>query len=177
MRIDTARNQIGATKALLDKALEEIEDLYVLAYDRQVAGDEVKVNGGDRDYCLDTHGDVRVRAAYKVFSDQVTDTCQVLAEAAHSALRRLSDAFPGGRIGARTSSALEHALLLEAKARRTSRGEYQPVRRLPQQGIDDAVKASAQEIKRLDRQVAKLVKALAKATGEAPGDIKERLCA
>lgn len=175
MRIDTARDQLAATKALLDQALAELEDLYVLAYDRQVAADEAKVAGGSRDYALDTHGDFRVREQYRAFSDKVTDTCRDLAEAAHDVLRFMAETKPAGRLGARTTSALEHALLLEAQARRAQRGEYAPHRRVAQPSLDDDLKALAHENKRLDRQVKKLIKSLSKATDRTPAEIREEL--
>ena len=173
MRIDTARNQLAATRALLDRALDQMEDLHVLAYDRQVAVDEAKVSGGWRDYALDTHGDIRAREAYWRFSDALSDTCGTLAGAAHDVLRILSVAAPATR-GPRTTSALEHAFLLEAKARRVQRGEYQPAPMYPQSGIDEAIAASTQDVKRLERMNNRLLKALAQSTGVPSKTLRER---
>lgn len=173
MRIDTARNQLAATRALLDLALTQMEDLHVLAYERQAASDDAKVAGGGHDYALDTHGDQRVRDAYRRFSDILHATTLDLAEAAHDVLRYLSAAGNASR-GPRITSALEHALLLEAKARRVQRGEYQPARVMPQPGIDDALAAAAQNIKRLERIINRLLRALSDATGIPSKTLRER---
>lgn len=165
MRIDVARNEIEATRALLALALEELDDLHVLAYDRATLTRE-RVAGGDHDYALDTHGDTRARDAYRAFSDQITETCRSLAAAAHDMLRLLRyGASPVPRTP-RTITALEHAEALEAKARRAARGEYTPVRRHPQPDTALAAKAEEREILRLQLEVAELAHALDEMTRE-----------
>lgn len=160
MRIDTTRNQIATTQALLTRALAEAEDLHVLAYERQAASEDIKVNGGKADYALDTHGDVRVREAYRAFIAQLTMNAAALEDAAHQLLAHLSRDTKNGHRGPRISLALQNALLLEAKARRAARGEYQPHQGLPQPAKDDAFQAALQDNARLERENKKLTRDL-----------------
>lgn len=143
-RIDTLRNRIEATQSLLTTVLEELEDLHVLAYERAVVSREAKVSGGERDYALDTHGDPKVREAYRALGDvivgdklivddkEVLSVCDLLAVAAHDVIRILRNGERNGRLPRRRINAEEHALALENQTIRLARGEYTPVRREPQ---------------------------------------------
>lgn len=161
MRIDTARNQVGDARELLNRVLVELDDLHVLAYERLTASeDRVHVRGGSRDYALDTHGDPRVRDAYRVFSDAIGHAAQDITDAALGLLKHLSVGETAALRTPRTVTAAEHALLIAARGRRISRGEYAPRRNEHQAGTDEALQASAAEVMRLEREVARLERRL-----------------
>lgn len=142
VRIDTARNQIAATVALLTQLGVELEDLHALAYDRPAAAERIKVSGGERDYALDTHGDPKARLVYRALGDAITNACGDIAAAAHGVSQVLRSADEDRPRTRRTISALEVAELIEARARRIARGEYSAVRHLPQPDADRALRAS-----------------------------------
>lgn len=149
-RIDTLRNQLTATIELLAMARDELEDLHTLAYDRPTARSEIVVSGGAPDYALDNHGDTRARNAYRLLGDKAIEAAKLLADAAHGAISilREDDGDDRARTG-RTINRHDLADAIEAQGRRITRGEFVPVRRLPQPGTTDVVK----ELRtRLDRQ-------------------------
>lgn len=174
MRIDSARNQIEATRELLGLSLLELETLYVLSYERSVAGDEVKVAGGERDYALDTHGDARIRDAYQAFTDQLVSSSRDMADSGRDLLRYLRAYVKGTKTGPRTTTAIEYAGLLEAKARRAARGEYQPHQPMPQPARDDALTSVTRELQRVQRLNRRLIKDLADATGTSVKTLTEQ---
>lgn len=132
-RIDTTRNRLAATRELLGDVEKEIEDLHTLAYDRQVAKDDVAVSGGQRDYALDTHGDPRARDAYRTLANTVSDVCDQLAEAAHDVIVLLREGdTPGHPRGRRRIDTEELAQQLEHQAVRIANGDYTPHRIRPQ---------------------------------------------
>lgn len=170
IRIDSARNRIAATIDLLTKAGVELEDLHVLAYDRRVAAEErVGHDGGARarDYCLDTHGDSNAREAYRSLTDAVDDSCAALAAAGHDVLRILrADGSRRGRIGPRTATALEIAELIANQADRIRRGEYTPIRGLPQPSRDHALRQSEKARHEAEQRAGELQRKLDKARQE-----------
>lgn len=132
-RIDTMRNRLTATRELLSDVEKEIHDLHVLAYDRQAAKDDVSVNGGQRDYALDTHGDPRARDAYRTLANTVSDICDQLAAAAHDVIILLREGdTPGQPRGRRRIDTEELAQQLEHQAVRIAQADYTPHRVRPQ---------------------------------------------
>lgn len=141
-RIDSFRNQIDGTIALLGNVRAEAEDLHVLGYERPAAAaDRAHVKGGDRDYALDTHGDKRARDAYRNLADVVLDSVEDIAEASHDALRFLRVSGVGTRRTPRQLDALQLAEQITNQSKRIVAGEYTPVRRHPQPGQNEAVVA------------------------------------
>jgi hypothetical protein len=130
-RIDSLRSQLAATIDLLQTVGEELEDLHALAYDRPRLAQE-RTNGGMRDYALDTHGDPRARDAYRALGGASTKACESLAIAAHETIRLLREGTPTGIRTRRHATAAEIATAIAAQGRRIARGEYTPIRRLPQ---------------------------------------------
>lgn len=141
-RIDSMRNRLTATRTLLGNALEFIEDLHALAYDRATAAERQTVRGGERDWALDTHGDPRARRAYTALAEAASSACSNLAIAADDASRILTE---GGQVdttrGRGTPIPTEDlAQQLALQARRAARGDYTPVRTRPQPAADDAAR-------------------------------------
>lgn len=160
VRIDTLRNRVNATIDLLKLLAAQLEDLHVLAYERNVARVEMeRVQGGDRDYALDTHGDPRARDAFRALNTTTMSAAEWIATATHDALRLLTEGKPPTS-GTRKATAVEVGHALVAQSRRVQRGEYTPYRGFPQPGIDTSLKATEQENERLTREVKKLEKRL-----------------
>lgn len=128
IRIDTFRNKLAATRALLDKVEDHLVDLHTLAYSRHAAQQADKVRGGQRDYALDTHGDPKARELWGRLTLKVMDATEDLAVAAHDTLGYLtrgpSPATRRDTTADITSDELIEAL--EAQARRRQAGEYTP---------------------------------------------------
>lgn len=147
-RIDSLRNQIAGTVELLEMVHEELEDLYVLAYDRPSAVDEAKVAGGSANYYLDTHGDQRARQAYQQLARTLDGVCITLDGASYNALNLLREGPTPIRQGSRTTQLVELGEAIAARARRQQRGEYVPVRRGPQ---PEEAKALSEVIRQRDQ--------------------------
>lgn len=146
-RIDTTRNRLDATIKLLGKAHDDLEVLHTLAYNRATARREAMVAGGDRDYALDNHGDPRARDAYKQLSLATLDACDILAETAHTVAALFTDGYDDQRRrGGQTITVVDLAVALEAKARRASRGEFNPQPVVPQPKADDAAKVTLESV-------------------------------
>lgn len=132
-RIDVARKALQETLDLLQQCAREIDDLHSLAYERKVGGDKVRVRSTVTDWALDTHGDPVARAAYRRLLGAVLATYQPVNAAARDVVRILREGDRPGRVlSTRTASAAEVAAAIAAQARRAARGEYTPVRTLPQ---------------------------------------------
>lgn len=125
-RVDSTRNRIDATGKLLADIQPHLLDLHALAYDRATARREA-VNGGSRDYALDTHGDPRARTAYKHLALATIDACELLAEAAHDVARLLKDGDHDHTKSREYINEEELALALAAKATRIARGEAESI--------------------------------------------------
>ena len=150
VRIDTLRNRVAGMTDLLAQVLAELEDIHVLAYERTRAADAQRVNGGQPDYALDTHGNPAARDAYRQLSDTIVRHCDELTIACHDALKQLrvgDSPIPGKR---RTITAAELADALASRARRVARGEYEPIRRQPQPDVPAAITAAKADIRRLE---------------------------
>lgn len=154
MRIDTVRNRLAATIAVLTSVSEEIEDLHALAYDRPSAVDEAKVAGGSANYYLDTHGDTRARSAYREMWRAADTACNLLDEKANNALNLLRAGDTPGRSGPRLVRLVELGEAIAAQSRRARRGDYAAVRRGPQ---PDEGKAIAELTKQRDDLSRRLV--------------------
>jgi hypothetical protein len=158
-RIDTLRNRLAATRELLSMVERELEDLHVLAYERARAASDAKVNGGARDYALDTHGDVKAREAYHRLGDVivggpgVVGVCDLLAWAAHDMIRILNVGERTSRNPSQRVTALELAEAIEAQSNRIARGEYTPVRTEEQPGRKKVNRAVADLREAHDRAV------------------------
>lgn len=135
MRIDTLRNKLTATRALLDRVQAQLEDLHVLAYDRPTAVG-ARVHGGDRDWALDTHGDQVARQWYRHLAHQLTGSTEDLVEVLHSITSFLavgpSPTERRDRSADVTADELRAAL--DAQARRRDRGDYTPASTIAQPG-------------------------------------------
>lgn len=166
-RIDTMRNRLHATLQLLAMVGEELDDLHVLAYDRRaVADDDVKVAGGQRDYALDTNGDMQARDAYRNLALAQADMFDVAAEAAHDAVTVLRRGERTAPRGPRMIQAIELADAIAHQAKRAAAGEYTPFAREPQPEADRAAAAVA-DLTRQHDDALKLV--------ERQGKLVERL--
>lgn len=155
-RIDTLRNRITATRELLTTIHDELEDLHVLAYDRQAAAAEAPVRGGQRDWALDTHGNPHARTAYRQLAEATINACAQLAEASHNAIRILRDHQPGDTPRTRrliTTDELVTALAAQAR-RQTHRTSYQAVPAIPQPEHAEVLRAAERIIRERDRLAA-----------------------
>lgn len=144
IRLDTLRNQIAGTIALLQMIHQELEDLHVLAYERHTASDEAKVAGGSRDYALDTHGDPQARNAYRTLGDTTAAACETLATVTHDALNLLRTGRTPAT-GRRRIQLTELGDAIAAQQRRIARGDYTPIRRGPQPDSDQALNQTRRE--------------------------------
>jgi hypothetical protein len=160
-RIDTTRNRVNGTLALLRIVLEELEDLHVLAYERARAVSEAKVSGGARDYALDTHGDQRARDAYRHLSRVMVGwrdsegvvhegVCDMLDDAANEVISLLRVSGEGEK-GHGRIPVVEMAALLQAQARRAKAGVYTPVAFVPQPLAAEASTAMDQLLRERDQ--------------------------
>jgi hypothetical protein len=157
-RVDSTRNRLAATATLLADVQPHLEDLHALAYDRAVARREA-VNGGSRDYALDTHGDPRARQAYKHLALATVDACEILAEAAHDAIRLLKAGDHDHTKSKDQISEEDLALALAAKATRIARGEVESIPRNAQPKADMTARVLQRVIAerdQLQRQVDRL---------------------
>lgn len=148
-RIDSMRNRLAATRQLMAMLEDELEDLHVLAYERQRLTSE-RVRGGEPDYALDNHGDPRARSAYREIGTATVHALEVIADAHHTALQLLRSG-ERGRNPTRKVKAEELAAALETQARRAARGEYTPGRREAQPDAALAQQAVAELIRERDR--------------------------
>lgn len=149
-RIDTLRNRLAATRSLLAMVEDELGDLNVLAYDRARVARE-RVDGGERDWALDTHGDPRARDAYREIGLAAVHALEVLADSHHAALKLLRSGTLNGRSPRYMVNSEELAQVLEAQARRVARDEYTPTARETQPNQAHAEEAVARLIRERDR--------------------------
>ena len=130
-RIDSLRNQIDRTNAALQRLRPMLDDLHVLAYDRQAARMAERVNGGDRSYALDTNGDMIAREHLRTLKSILSAACADIEQACFNTLAHMDQ----GHITpttTRAANADDVKAALEAQQRRTARGEYTPSRGYPQ---------------------------------------------
>jgi hypothetical protein len=153
-RIDTLRNQLDASQTMLAKVGSILDTLHQLAYDRATATEQIRVAGGQPDYALDTHGDPAARRAYCELAHLVDHLCQQVATKVHPALAIVTDSEDtSGRRHPYAITALEHAALLDAQARRISRGEFNPGRTETQPQVTGSKKTLAGKIKALEAEL------------------------
>ena len=153
-RIDTLRNQLAASQTMLAKAGSILDTLHQLAYDRATAIDATRVQGGQPDYALDTHGDPAARRAYVELAQLVDHLCQQIATKVHPALAAVTAGDePTGRRHPYAITALEHADALDAQARRIQRGEFDPGRIEVQPQVPKARKTLSGKVKALEAEV------------------------
>lgn len=147
-RIDTTSRRLEATGRLLAIATTELETLHTLAYNRDAARRDAVVAGGSRDYALDTHGNPKARQHYRRLALAALDVCDILAEAAHDVTSFLaSDGYRDERRrGGEKLNAVDMALALEAQARRAARGEFAPLRVVPQPMSEEAGKVTLESL-------------------------------
>lgn len=148
VRIDTLRNRVAATSDLLALAHAEAEDLHALAYDRARAAEQGRGGKGRTDYALDTHGDPRARKAYQHLGDEMLSACGKIADAIDVAQELLGTGEQTTR-GKRKVTGLELAMRMLAQGRRSTLGDFQAFRRLPQPDAGAAMKALGKEHERL----------------------------
>jgi hypothetical protein len=158
VRIDRVRNQIAAVRTLLDSAEEHLDDLHVLAYDRQTAVDRQRVAGGEPNYVLiDTHGDRRARDLLRDGMKLTDSTCANLAAWCYEIRTYLADGQLGSRRTPQMVSADEMIDALTAQRRRKERGEYVPKRTYPQ-NVDALLELVASLEKQLEKALSKQAK-------------------
>ena len=174
-RIDTLRRQLTETAELLTTTAGILDTLHELAYDRAAASERIRVAGGQPDYALDRHGDPRARAAYVRLGRMIDHVCNHIGDHAHGALELVNEADdPGGDRHPMAITALEHAIALEAQARRIARGEFDPGRALPQAAVPGARKTIAGKIRRLEAELAAERKRAAKLERRLEAALEER---
>jgi len=107
----------------------ELDDLLVLAYENTGAGDRVQVSGGD---IVDLHavGDQRARNALDGINRHAAPLLQHLDNAIRL-LHATGPQDPAPRTRQKVSKT-EHQEALDAQERRRARGEYTPIRVVPQ---------------------------------------------
>ena len=160
IRIDTLRNTLAGTRRLLDMIGEEIEDLHVLAYDRQAARQEAKVSGGTADWALDTHGDQRARQAYRDLAEAVDQACVLLDDAIYDALNLLREGPSSMGRAPRRLRLVELGEAIASQVKRTRRGEYEPIRRGIQPDAHNALAEITKERDTLNRALTETRKEL-----------------
>ncbi len=148
LRIDKLRNQFTATHGRLQLAEAEIEDLYVLAYDRPAAKEQ-RVNGGERDYALDTHGDPRARQLLRDGASILDATMADISAWCDAVRAFMADGEIAARRKPFTVTANETADAIAAQSRRRRRGEYTPRRTYPQ-NVDQIIAENRQLRKRIE---------------------------
>ena len=151
--------------------IDELEDLHVLAYDRQAAA-EATVRGGQRDWALDTHGNPHARTAYRQLAEATINACAQLAEASHNAIRILRDHQPGDTPRTRrliTTDELVTALAAQTR-RQTNRTSYQAIPAVPQPEHAEVLRAAERIIRERDRLAAEVDKLRARLAIYEPDD-------
>lgn len=125
-RIDTVRSEINHAGRLLHELGDQLDDLHVLAYNRHRAQAE-RVNGGGRDYALDTHGDPKARALIGQVAKDVRRATNTLRSSLGGVRGFLTTgATTTRRDGSADCTTDEVIEALEAQNRRRERGEYEP---------------------------------------------------
>ena len=154
-RIDTLRRQLTETAELLTTTARILDTLHEIAYDRAAASERLRVAGGQPDYALDRHGDPRARSAYVRLGRMIDHVCNYVGDHAHGALELVNEADdPGGDRHPMAITALEHAIALEAQARRIARGEFDPGRTAHQATVPGSRKTIAGKIRKLETELA-----------------------
>lgn len=173
VRIDTLRNQLGATAELLTVTSPLLTELHFLAYERHRGQQDETVRGGTRDYALDNHGNPDARAAYQALGEAVDTACTNLALALHDSVKPLRQGGNRGNQSRRLISVGDLGVALAAQARRISRGEGLPPH-LVQPERDQAMKIMEQRAvkaeKERDRAVARVRKLEAEAAARRGED-------
>lgn len=154
-RVEVVRTRFRAAIEILTMAGSQVEDLYEIAYNRRAAADRLDVQGGSKDYALDTHGDPLARQLYRQASWELLDLIEDSAEAAHDIVKffKTGALVTGRRRTAGDASPAELAEALEAQARRGRRAglETQPtVKGAP------TLSSTLEELKHLRSAVAKV---------------------
>ena len=128
MNDDGLRQTLTRLAASAHLVASEIDDLLVLAYENTGSGEHVQVAGGN---VADPHavGDQRARTALSGIARHAAP----LQEYLDNAIRLLHATGPNDAPRTRKQITKgEHAEALEAQQRRKNRGEYTPVRVVPQ---------------------------------------------
>jgi hypothetical protein len=166
VRIDTLRNQLGATATLLTTTSPLLTELHALAYERHRGPQGETVRGGARDYALDNHGNPDARAAYQALGETIDHTCTTLALALHDASKPLREGGNRGNQSRRLISVGDLGIALAAQARRIGRGEGLAPH-LPQPERDQAMKIMEQRAVKAERERDRAVTKLRKLEAEA----------
>jgi hypothetical protein len=123
-RIDTFRRTMDAVVERLAELRPDIEDVHDLAYNRTKAAAYDRVNGGDRDYALDTHGDMIARDLYIDVAAQLVGLGRGVERAAKKLRAHLNQQSSAiRRDGSADVTAAEFTQARYAQARRIDRGE------------------------------------------------------
>lgn len=124
IRIDTFRRQLTGLIALVELVRDNADDLHDLATDRARAA-TVKVRGGQPDYALDNHGDVRARQLLHDIQQRTLDAVEPLHQAAADAASYLRPTHTrtGRRDTTADATSTEILEAIAAQQRRHQRGE------------------------------------------------------
>lgn len=117
-RIDTVRKDLHAVLHAIGTALEHLEDLHALAYDRPRAA-QAQRRSQRTDYALDTHGDPKARAAY----EQLATRAPAAATALRTAITGALELFDTGQIRTRRDTTADATTpeIIDALARHHQR--------------------------------------------------------
>jgi len=157
-RIDTLRNHLSSTKDLIDTATAVLETLHELAYNRQTAGERERVSeSAPEGYYLDTHGDLRARAAYAALARHLDAACSQISGAARDAVQRVSGVDESGedRRAPVSIEVVEHLHALDAQSRRQARGEFDAGRTVAQPTRAGTDRTAARKIRSLEADIAR----------------------
>lgn len=146
LRVDTFRRQIHGTIEMLRLVEQQLDDLYLLAYDRPRAAEAQRVAGGTRDYALDTHGSTEARHLWRRAASTILDTTEDLVEVCHQVTTwlRTGDRPTERRDRSADIDLTELAAALDAQQRRAGRDEYTPTPTEAQPAADRVPDAAAE---------------------------------
>lgn len=126
-RIDSTRNLIDDLVLLLAEFRAEVHDIHDLATNRPRAAEEAKVNGGSRDYALDTNGDQVARRLYITAVREIIHAMNPVSDAIKAVRSHLTAGVaPSTFDKSAVVPKHEVAAAVNAAQRRRLRGEYEP---------------------------------------------------
>lgn len=125
-RIEQIRNRANASVDLVRLVVTHLDTLRDIAYDRTKAAQwRDRVKGGDRDFALDTNGDMEARRLYHQVAHELLDLLDDSTTICHDVATFMRDGklHTGRRRTGADITADELAVVLEVQRRRIANGE------------------------------------------------------